>query len=97
MNALTDTGFTKLVNLLKANLGTNTPKQPRFYTDIAQGVYKRGRPITYYWSHGWTRNLNHNSMICACCLDGHKNEFTLNNKLGGYDGQIKYFRTPKKE
>ena len=37
----------------------------------------------YCWTHGRTRNPNHNSSSCRNKSDGHKDEATLNNRMGG--------------
>ena len=96
-NSLTDADLTKLANLLKPKLPSNQrhTKPPVTYTGVAQGKDDKGRDITYCWSHGWTRNLDHNSKSCSRTLDGHKQDATLNNKMGGFDGQIRYRRSPK--
>ena len=61
-------------------------KKPKVYTENAQVRDTKGKSITYCWSHGWTRNLDHNSKMCSRPLDGHKTESTMNNKMGGHDG-----------
>ena len=44
-----------------------------------------------------TRNLDHDSKTCTRRLDGHKEEATLNNKMGGLDGQINISNPPEAE
>ena len=55
------------------------PRQPL----VAQGTDTNGTHITYCWSHGITRNLKHNSKDCKRKKEGHKDEATLTNKMGG--------------
>ena len=50
---------------------------------IAQGYDDSGTPITYCWSHGITKNLRHTSKTCSRKKEGHKDDATLNNKMGG--------------
>ena len=42
-----------------------------------------GVPVTYCWSHGVTRNLSHTSCTCKRHKDGHKEESTYANRMGG--------------
>jgi len=42
-----------------------------------------GIPVTYCWLHGITQNLYHNSCNCKRKKDGHKDEATYNNRMGG--------------
>ena len=48
----------------------------------AQGL-DDGVPVSYCWTHGITRNLHHTSKTCSRKAAGHKDEATLDNKLGG--------------
>ena len=52
-------------------------------TLVAQGNDADGTRITYCWSHGITRNLKHNSKDCKRKKEGHKDDATLTNKMGG--------------
>jgi hypothetical protein len=52
---------------------------------IAQGIDENGVPISYCWSHGITSNLRHTSCTCTRKKEGHKDEATLNNRMGGSD------------
>ena len=49
----------------------------------AQGTDSKGNKTTYCWSRGITTNLHHNSKGCKRPKEGHKEEATLQNKLGG--------------
>jgi len=49
----------------------------------SQGTDSEGNKTTYCWSHGITTNLHHNSKGCKRPKEGHKEEATLQNKLGG--------------
>ena len=60
---------------------SNTKKSNK--VRIAQGYNADGDPISYCWSHGITKNLNHTSVTCNRKKDGHKDQATLNNKMGG--------------
>ena len=93
MNALTEADLDKIVNRLKVK----STLAPTTYTNVAQGKDDKGRDITYCHTHGWTRNLDHNSKTCTRRAEGHKEAATLTNKMGGYDGQIKYRKSPTKK
>ncbi len=69
----------------QSNQGRRKPKvkQPM------QGYDDDGVPITYCWSHGITKNLNHNSMTCSMKKEGHKDQSTLTNRMGGCDDRCK--------
>ncbi len=54
-----------------------------------QGYDADGTPITYCWSHGITKNLNHNSKTCSRKKEGHKDNATLNNRMGGCNERCK--------
>jgi hypothetical protein len=43
----------------------------------------RVRETVYCWTHGVTRNLRHTSLTCEHRDDGHKEEATKDNKMGG--------------
>ena len=92
-NAFTNTNLTKLANLLKP---TPIPLKPKVYAGFSQGKDDKVRDILYCYSRGWTRNLEHDSKNCTRRVDGHKEETTLQNKMGGYDGQIKYRKNPSR-
>jgi hypothetical protein len=49
----------------------------------SQGKDESDKEITYCHSHGITSNLWHNSATCSRKKEGHKEEATLNNKMGG--------------
>ena len=48
-----------------------------------QGYNASGEAVTYCWTHGITKNLRHNSTTCQRKAEGHKDDATLNNKMGG--------------
>ena len=93
-NALTGADLSKLAKLLNP---TWIPLKPKFYTGVAQGKDDKGRDITYCYSNGWTRNLDHDSKNCTRRVEGHNEKATLNNKMGGYDGAIKFRKNPRKK
>ena len=88
-NAVTLEDMKALFKTMLAEHGSTTPpptsdgnRNPRKHL-IAQGYDTAGAPITYCWSHGITKNLKHNSKECKRKKEGHKDEATLNNKMGG--------------
>ena len=40
-------------------------------------------PTTYCWTHGTSKNVRHTSLTCKAKADGHKDEATEANKMGG--------------
>ena len=92
-NMLTEADLDKIVKRLR-NQNNLTPTSN---TGVAQGKDDKGRDITYCFTHGWTRNLAHTSKACTRRGEDHKEEATLNNKMGGYDGQIKFRKSPTKK
>ncbi len=62
------------------NRNRNRNRDPK---PVAQGYDDDGKPITYCWSHGTTHNLKHHSKSCRRRKEGHKEEATLHNKMGG--------------
>jgi len=72
----------------RANLKNAWQTQRRAFLDdgsdnASQGTNTAGKSITYCFTHGITQNLQHNSKTCARKCDGHKDNATLNNKMGG--------------
>jgi hypothetical protein len=49
----------------------------------AQGLDENGIPVSYCWSHGITHNLRHTSKSCTRPKDGHQEEATYTNQMGG--------------
>jgi hypothetical protein len=62
---------------------------------IAQGIDENGVPISYCWSHGITSNLRHTSCTCTRKKEGHKDDATLNNRMGGSDERQRPRTTPR--
>ena len=58
----------------------NNPRQPL----KAQGLLD-GYPVSYCWTHGVTRNLNHTSDSCTRTADNHKKDATYDSRKGGSD------------
>ena len=56
---------------------------------LCQGYDDDGKPLSYCHSHGITMNLKHNSKNCIRKKQGHKDEATLQNKLGGCEDRMK--------
>ena len=55
---------------------------------LCQGYDDKGKPITYCWSHGITQNLKHDSKNCTRRKEGHKEDATLHNKMGGSEDRM---------
>jgi hypothetical protein len=89
--------ITELRNIIaaleKSNLSNNDNQHKRGHRPIsspkrrepltAQGLDSNNIPITYCWSHGITSNLRHTSRTCKRKKQGHKDNATLNDKMGG--------------
>ena len=50
------------------------------------------KPKSYCWSHGVTRNMDHNSRTCDNQHTGHQSEATLDNRMGGSDRTCGYLQ-----
>ncbi len=48
-----------------------------------------GENVTYGWSHGITKNRYHNSKTCKRKDEGHQEDSTLNNRIGGSNERCK--------
>lgn len=46
-------------------------------------AHEKNQKLSYCWSHGTTTNLNHTSQTCNYKKEGHKDEATINNRMGG--------------
>ena len=46
---------------------------------------EEGIAVSYCWSHGVTQNLRHNSQTCNRKKQGHKDDATYQNRMGGTD------------
>ena len=55
----------------------------------SQGTDDFGKKITYFWSHGITKNLLHHIKSCKRQKEGQKEESTLQNKMNGYTARYK--------
>jgi hypothetical protein len=84
--------------LIQATM-TNTPNdrrrrssQPRSNPPgplVAQGLDSDGVPVSYCWTHGTTTNLRHTSKSCSRKAEGHKDDATFTNQLGGSTNRCK--------
>ena len=63
------------------NGNNNNKKKPL----LCQGYNDKNEPVTYCWTHGVTKNLRHTSSTCSRKAEGHKDNATLNNRMGGSD------------
>ena len=48
-----------------------------------QGYDEEGNPVSYCFTHGITKNLRHCSRSCTRKCEGHQDNATLNNQMGG--------------
>ena len=65
----------ELIKLI--NNHQNKPQLPPYQGKI------NGENVTYCWSHGITKNRRHNSKTCRRKKEGHQDDATLNNRMGG--------------
>ena len=71
----------ELIKLI--NNHQNKPQLPPYQGKI------NGENVTYCWSHGITRNRRHNSKTCKRKKEGHQDDATLNNRMGGSNERCK--------
>jgi len=69
--------------IIKLINNQNKAKPPPFQGKI------NGENVTYCWSHGITKNRYHNSKTCKRKKEGHQDESTLNNRMGGSNERCK--------
>ena len=79
----TCTAASNQTNTGAANCNTRYRRNPLL---LAQGLDGEGIPIMYCWSHSTTRNLNHTSATCSHKKEGHKDNATIQNKMGHCTG-----------
>ena len=65
-------------NALSEHQGTNTPRNP---PTMSQAIID-GVPVSYCWTHGITRNLQHTSSTCKRKGDGHQDDATYYHRKG---------------
>ena len=63
-----------------SNALRNNPRK-----EVNQRGERTEKPKSYYWSHGITRNMDHNSRTCDNQHTGHQSDVTLDNRMGGSD------------
>jgi hypothetical protein len=87
---------TMMVEILQSNNNTGNRTRPTRPPPRlpAQGVDEDGTPVSYCWSHGITSNLAHTSCTCNRKKEGHKDDATLNNKMGGSTVRLRPRTTP---
>jgi len=61
------------------------PKPPPFQGKV------NGENVIYCWFYGITKNPWYNSNTCKRRKEGHQNESTLNNRMGGSNERCKPF------
>jgi hypothetical protein len=73
------------------NVNRRGGREDRIRTPLppAQGTDSDGNKTTYCWSHGITTNLRLNGKGCKRPKEGHKEEATLQNKMGGNTELVK--------
>ena len=84
--AITLADITTLITTLMANQnnkGNGNIVPSNESNHASQGTNSAGKGITYCYTHGITQNLQHNSKTCARKCEGHKDNATLHNKMGG--------------
>ena len=69
--------------IIKLINNQNKSKPPPFQGKI------NGENVTYCWSHGITKNRYHNSKTCKRKKEGHQDDSTLNNRMGGSNERCK--------
>ena len=60
-------------------------RRNNLWKEINQQGKRTEKPKSYCWSHGVTRNMDHNSGTCDNQHTGHQSEATLDNRMGGSD------------
>jgi hypothetical protein len=70
-------------NLRDGRRGGRKRKEPLIAQALLEGV-----PVTYCWTHGITSNLNHTSKACTRKSEGHKDDATYDQKMGGNEHRV---------
>jgi hypothetical protein len=91
-NAITAADITAIVteaiNAATKHTNTGTPNNHNNNNNnktplLCQGYNDKNEPVTYCWTHGVTKNLRHNSCTCTRKAEGHKDNATFSNRMGG--------------
>ena len=97
-NAATGLSASDIKSLIKEALQTNNTNNKDNWTRNDRGNKRTntnnkkclpaqaivdGFPVTYCWSHGISRNLNHTSKTCQRRKEGHQEEATYDNRMKG--------------
>ena len=69
-------------NTTRSSRSSTSDRSPSI--QIAQ-AYVEGTPVSYCWSHGITRNLQHSSQSCSRPKEGHQRDATYHDRKGGSD------------
>ena len=64
---------------------TNGTTSTTASTETKHIVLENGVKMFYCWTHGLGKNWNHTSATCKNKAEGHKDEATADNTMGGND------------
>ena len=93
VNVVTGITESQVHDIIKSALGDHNDQHPkrtnctnpnRKDKPKAQALID-GIPVTYCWSHSVTQNLFHSNCTCKSKKEGHKDEATYDNRMGGTD------------
>ena len=91
-----DAQTAQITALMEAMMDQHPPKpnssarRNNLRKDKNQRGKKTEKPKSYCWSHGITRNMDHNSGTCDNQHMGHQSDATLDNRMGGSDRICRY-------
>ena len=98
----TNDQFQTMLNFFKNNTTNTCTQIPAATTTTPpnnqqwEGLDSKGFPIAYCWTHGISRNLKHNSHTCTRRREGHKEQATLHNRMGGSNNVLQEKRQSSK-
>ena len=73
---------------LESKLTKITGRQPLKKNYDRKAKVNSTNKWAYYWMHGYTYNMHHNSMTCYQCAEGYQTDTTASNKMGGCTNHI---------
>ena len=80
ITALMEAMMDQQLSETNSNARCNNPRK-----ESNQRGKRTEKPKSYFWSHGVTRNMDHNSGTCDNQHTGHQSDATLDNCMGGSD------------